>query len=117
MVVNGQIRINEQVKFAFGSAIILPESSAVLEAVLKVLNDKPDIKHVRIEGHTDDKGSVALNKDLSAKRAKAVVAWLVMHKIEKERLSSQGFGSEKPLEPNSTEEGRTANRRVEIHIE
>jgi len=117
MVVNGQIRINEQVKFAFGSAIILPESSAVLEAVLKVLNDKPDIKHVRIEGHTDDKGSVALNKDLSAKRAKAVVAWLVMHKIEKERLSSQGFGSEKPLEPNSTEEGRTANRRVEFHIE
>jgi outer membrane protein OmpA-like peptidoglycan-associated protein len=117
VVQNGQIRILEQVKFAFNSAVILPESTGILDAVTKVLEEHPEIKHVRIEGHTDDKGQAKYNKDLSAKRAQSVVTWLVLRKIDKSRLSSEGFGSERPIEPNATEEGRTANRRVEFHIE
>jgi OOP family OmpA-OmpF porin len=117
VVENGQIRILEQVKFAFNSAVILPESDGIMQAVLKVLEEHPEIKHVRVEGHTDNKGSAKYNKDLSGKRAASVMTWLVLHKIDKDRLSAQGFGAERPIESNGTDEGRTANRRVEFHIE
>jgi outer membrane protein OmpA-like peptidoglycan-associated protein len=117
VIKNGQIQILEQVHFAFNSATILPDSGPVLEAVLKVLEGHPEIAHVRIEGHTDNKGNAKYNKTLSGKRAESVVTWLVMHKIDKARLSSQGIGDEHPIESNDTDAGRTANRRVEFHIE
>jgi outer membrane protein OmpA-like peptidoglycan-associated protein len=115
----GQIRILNQVKFKTGSADIEKgkESQDVLEAVLEVLKGHPDIKKVRVEGHTDDRGAAAMNKKLSADRAAAVVKWLVGHGIDKSRLASEGFGPERPLDNNTTEEGRRQNRRVEFHIE
>lgn len=116
-VEKGQVRILEQVKFKTGSATILPESDALLTAVAKILKDNPDIKKVRVEGHTDNRGGRRMNKSLSTKRAAAVVRWLVRKGgVEKGRLTSEGFGLERPIEDNATEEGRTANRRVEFHI-
>ena len=116
-VVGNQIVIMEQVKFATGSAVILKESETILNAVLKVLNDHPEIKKVRIEGHTDNVGPAGYNKQLSTSRAASVMTWLVKHGIDKSRLSSQGFGMEKPIDDNKTEAGRKNNRRVEFHIE
>ena len=77
----------------------------------------PEIKSVSVEGHTDDRGAAAMNKRLSAARAAAVVKWLVAHGVKADRLSSQGFGFERPLVPNDSDEGRTKNRRVEFHIQ
>ena len=77
----------------------------------------PEIKKVRVEGHTDKTGSAALNKKLSADRAAQVKTWLTKHGIEASRLSSQGFGPDKPIDTNETEQGRKNNRRVEFHIE
>ncbi len=118
-VQDGQIRILDQVKFKTASAEILPgrDSLDVLEAVQKVLNEHTDIKKVRVEGHTDDRGAKAMNQTLSANRAASVVKWLVAHGIEKGRLSSAGFGPDKPIAPNTTDEGRQQNRRVEFHID
>jgi outer membrane protein OmpA-like peptidoglycan-associated protein len=116
VVRNNQIFILEQVKFATGSAVILPASNDLLNAVAKVFNDHPEIKKVSVEGHTDNVGPAGYNKILSARRAASVVAWLVKHGIDKGRLASAGFGMERPLEPNSTPAGRQANRRVEFHI-
>jgi outer membrane protein OmpA-like peptidoglycan-associated protein len=116
-VVGKQIVILEQVKFATGSAKILPASDKVLNAVLDVLNQHPDIKHVSIEGHTDNVGAAAMNKKLSSDRAASVVGWLVKHGVDKGRLSSAGFGMEKPIDTNDTAEGRQNNRRVEFHID
>ncbi len=118
-VAQGQIKILNQVKFKTGSAEIEKgkDSEEVLEAVLGVLKAHPEIKKVRVEGHTDDRGAAALNKKLSANRAASVVKWLVGHGIEKDRLSSAGFGPERPIDTNTTEEGRRQNRRVEFHIE
>jgi len=115
----GQIKILDQVKFKTGSAEILPgkDSQEVLMAVLDVLKAHSEIKAVRVEGHTDNKGGAALNKKLSASRAASVVKWLVAHGIEKEKLTSEGFGPDRPLESNDTEAGRQQNRRVEFHIE
>jgi len=116
VIASGQIKIIEQVKFKTNSAEILKESDTILTAVAKVLKDHPEIKRVRVEGHTDNKGAPAYNKDLSNKRAASVVAWLTKNGIAKDRLVSQGFGQEKPIDTNDTDEGRQNNRRVEFHI-
>ncbi len=118
----GQIKILDQVKFKVGSAAIetgkdAKDSTDVLEAVLKVLKDHPEIKKVRIEGHTDNTGAAKLNKKLSADRAAAVVKWLTGHGVDAKRLSSEGFGPDKPIDTNETEQGKKNNRRVEFHIE
>jgi OOP family OmpA-OmpF porin len=117
-VQSGQIKILDQVKFATGSAAIVgKDSDDVLNAVVGVLKGHSEIKKIRVEGHTDNVGGAAYNKQLSGARAASVVAWLVKHGIEKDRLSSAGYGMEKPLDDNKTEAGRKNNRRVEFHIE
>jgi len=116
VVEKGQVRILEQVKFETGKANILPESEAILNAVVKILNENPGILKIRVEGHTDNKGNKALNKNLSTARAASVVKWLTAHGIDAKRLTSQGFGQDKPIATNDTEEGRRDNRRVEFHI-
>ena len=114
----GQIKITDQVRFRTGSAQIEGKGSdEVLNAVVKVLTDHPEIKKIRVEGHTDNVGNAANNKKLSADRAASVVKWLGAHGVAKDRMTSAGFGQEKPIETNATVEGKTANRRVEFHIE
>lgn len=115
----GEIKILDQVKFKTGSAEIQPgkDSEDVLQAVATLLRGHPEIAKVRIEGHTDDVGNAASNKKLSANRAAAVVSWLVAHGIDGARLTSAGFGSERPLDSNETEGGRRTNRRVEFYVE
>jgi outer membrane protein OmpA-like peptidoglycan-associated protein len=101
------------IHFETGKANILPDSEATLEQVKALLDARPDLK-LRVEGHTDNVGGRAANQKLSEARAAAVVAWLSDHGIDKSRLSAQGFADTKPVEDNSTEEGRAKNRRVEL---
>jgi len=112
----GEIKIIEQIKFRTGSTQILPESDSILTAVAKILSDNPEIK-VRVEGHTDNRGSAAMNMALSSRRAASVVSWLVKHGIEPQRLTSKGHGLSRPVASNATEAGRQNNRRVEFHID
>ncbi len=118
-VQSGQIKIINQVKFQTGSARILPgrDSEEVLQAVQSVLEAHPEIKKVRVEGYTDNRGADAMNKKLSAARAASVVTWLSKHGVDTARLESIGFGVDSPIDVNDTEEGRANNRRVEFHIE
>ncbi|AKU96501.1 Outer membrane lipoprotein omp16 precursor [Labilithrix luteola] len=113
------IKITDQVRFKNASADIVAgkDSEEVLQAVLAVLKAHSEIAHLRVEGHSDDRGAKAAKKALSASRAAAVVKWLSDHGIAKERLSAVGFGDEKPLEPNTTDDARSKNRRVEFHVE
>jgi OOP family OmpA-OmpF porin len=117
-IVEGQIVILQQVKFKTASAVILKESDEILEAVAKILREHPEIKKVRVEGHTDNRGNKVVNKNLSAQRAASVVIWLTTKgKIDKKRLVFAGFGQDKPIDTNETEAGRQNNRRVEFHLE
>ncbi|MEZ4221246.1 MAG: OmpA family protein [Polyangiaceae bacterium] len=115
-VEKGEIKIREQVQFAYNSAKILKTSDYILQAVQEILEKNPQIEKVEIQGHTDSKGSDAYNLALSKRRAASVRAWLVKAKIDPKRLVSQGFGETRPIDSNDTEEGRANNRRVEFHI-
>ena len=116
IVRDDQIVILDQVKFKTNSAVILAESDSLLQAILKVFVEHPEIIKVGVEGHTDNVGSAVYNKALSARRAASVAQWLVAHGIESSRLTSTGFGMDGPIDTNDTEEGRQNNRRVELHI-
>jgi large repetitive protein len=110
-----QIVIMEQIHFETAKAIIKGESFGILDAVTKVLEENPTIK-IRIEGHTDSRGKAGYNRKLSNKRAKAVMKYLTDKGIDAGRMTAEGFGPDKPIEDNDTEEGRAKNRRVEFHI-
>lgn len=108
------IRINQKIHFAYNKAKIKRSSYWILNQVVTVLKDYPEIT-LSIEGHTDSRGSNKYNRKLSTKRAKAVRDHLVKKGgISSTRLVSKGFGEERPIDTNSTDEGRAANRRVEF---
>jgi outer membrane protein OmpA-like peptidoglycan-associated protein len=100
--------------FDFNKDTIKPESEPVLKEIVQAMTDNPDWK-LTVEGHTDNIGGDAYNLDLSKRRAAAVKAALVTrYHIAADRLSTDGFGSSRPIETNDTLEGRARNRRVEL---
>lgn len=111
-----EIQILQQIQFATNKAVILEESYPLMNELVGVFNAMPNIKRVRVEGHTDDRGGDKMNLGLSQRRAASVVQWLVDHGVAKERLEAWGCGETTPLQPNTTPEGRAANRRVVFHI-
>ncbi len=71
---------------------------------------------VEIRGHTDDVGDAGKNKSLSAERAFEVLNFLVAEGVNAKQLTYQGYGEEKPIADNATDEGRAKNRRTEFFI-
>ena len=92
-VTSGQIVIVRPVFFATNKDVILEKSYEVLQSVTDALLAAKQIKKVRIEGHTDNRGKVAHNVDLSDRRAKSVMKWIVEHGVEPERLEAKGLRS------------------------
>jgi len=113
VVTDKEIKITQQIHFAFDKDVIRPESYPVLNAVVDVLKGNPKIK-LEVQGHTDDKGPPAYNKKLSQRRADSVRKYLVEHGIDGSRLTSVGYGMERPIVPNSTPVNRALNRRVQF---
>jgi len=106
-------RIALYINFDTGKSVIRDESKPIIEQIVGMLKSNPELK-LSIEGHTDNAGNPASNKTLSEERAKSVVSTIVGQGISIERLSSSGFGQDKPIAGNNTEEGRAKNRRVEL---
>ena len=99
--------------FDFDKYNIKPRFYTELDAVVKVLKMNPSLK-IRIEGNTDNVGTAKYNMGLSNRRANSVKAYLVKAGIDKNRLSTIGYGFSRPIATNSTDEGRALNRRVEL---
>jgi outer membrane protein OmpA-like peptidoglycan-associated protein len=112
----GQIRILQRIEFETKRAELRPSAEPILDEVRLVLQVNPQIKKVRIEGHTDDRGADKFNLDLSQRRAETVRQWLITGGIDAERLSAEGLGETRPLVPNDSAENLQTNRRVEFHI-
>ena len=81
-----------------------------------MLRDTPEIRKIRIEGHTDGRGKPAYNRRLSQRRAESVLRHLVAVGIDASRLRAKGFGPDRPIVPNDTRANRAKNRRVEFVV-
>ncbi len=110
------LNITRQVHFQTNSAEILPDSNTLLEEIADTLHRHAEITAVEIQGHTDNQGQPATNLTLSQSRADAVREALVRLGVNGELLTARGFGQTRPIRPNLTVIGRTANRRVEFHL-
>jgi len=106
-------RISLYINFDFGKSVIRDESNPIIEQIVQMMKSNPDLK-IGVEGHTDNVGSPASNKILSEARAKSVVSAIVGQGISADRLTPAGYGQDKPIADNNTEEGRAKNRRVEL---
>lgn len=101
------------INFDTGKSVIRDISKPIIEQIVQMMKSNPDLK-IGVEGHTDNVGTPASNKTLSEARAKSVVSAIVSQGISADRLSPAGFGQDKPIADNTTEEGRAKNRRVEL---
>ena len=110
----GRKFIIENLLFRTNSAQ-LPDSVGELDVLIDFMKSRPEVR-IRVEGHTDNKGSTALNKRLSQERAESVKTYLAAHGIAKSRIQTIGYGPTQPIADNNTEFGRRLNRRTEIVI-
>ncbi|MEK7358409.1 MAG: OmpA family protein, partial [Bdellovibrionota bacterium] len=110
-----QIKV-DPIYFSMGRAEIKRESHKTLDSLIKTLKDLSAITKLRIEGYTDTVGAPDRNLKLSRERAEAVYNYLVKGGVEAARLEWEGYGQERPLVSNETDQGRRTNRRVEFNI-
>jgi outer membrane protein OmpA-like peptidoglycan-associated protein len=110
---NGRVSTND-IQFDFNSDAIKPSSYEIVDTLGEALKQNTGLR-IRIIGHTDNVGKDDYNKQLSAKRAEAVKTYIVTNfGVSAERVQIEGMGAANPLVPNTTEEGRAKNRRVEF---
>jgi len=113
---DNKIAINEKIQFEFDKATIMEASFGLMNEIADVIAKNPQIKQLRIEGYASSEGEAGHNKALSDARAKSVMKYLTGKGIPANTLVAMGFGIEKPIADNSTEDGREKNRRVEFVI-
>ena len=105
--------ITNGIRFDVGKATLRPESMGVINTIVKLMNEHKDL-NFSIEGHTDSDGNESDNLTLSEERAATVKSTLIASGISADRFTSKGHGESKPLDTNSTPEGKANNRRVEF---
>jgi OOP family OmpA-OmpF porin len=115
VVTKEKIELKQKVHFATNKSTIYPDSFPMLTEVANVLKARPEVK-VRIEGHTDSRGTMAHNMKLSQARAESVRQFLVNQGVDLARMEAQGFGPTQPIDDNRTAKGRENNRRTEFII-
>ncbi|MEO7733247.1 MAG: OmpA family protein [Kofleriaceae bacterium] len=113
---DNKIAINEKIQFEYDKATIMEASFGLMNEIADVIAKNPQIKQLRIEGYASSEGDAAHNKALSDARAKSVMKYLTGKGIAAGELVAMGFGIDKPIADNTTEDGREKNRRVEFVI-
>lgn len=114
---DGKFTVLDSVRFQTGSTQIDPESHTTLNQVALVMKANPQLKQIRVEGHTDETGPRELNLTLSHDRAETVRAYLIRRGVSPSRLTAEGYGSDKPLAGGSDPKSMAKNRRVEFKID
>jgi outer membrane protein OmpA-like peptidoglycan-associated protein len=115
-VVGDRIVLDDRVHFRTNNHTIRTVSYPLLERLSKLVAEHPEYTHIAIEGHADLRGEPKFNKELSQRRAESVLEFMVEHGVARDRLSAEGFGSERPLVNDKTEHAYLLNRRVEFVV-
>jgi outer membrane protein OmpA-like peptidoglycan-associated protein len=115
-VVGDKIVLDDRVHFFVNSAVIRQVSFPLLQRLTKLVAEHPEYTHISVEGHADERGAEDFNRKLSDDRARSVLEFMVKQGIARERLSSQGFGSSRPLVDKKNEYAWLLNRRVEFTV-
>src|SRR5262249_11886531 len=102
----------QPINFEYDRAVIRPDSYYILDAVVAAINSNPDYALIEVQGHTDERGDDAYNLDLSERRAAAVLAYLISHGVDPQRLTSRGYGESQPIDRRHNEAAWAVNRRV-----
>lgn len=113
---DNKIEIHEKIQFDYDKAVIKEVSFGLMNEIASVIAKNPQIKKIRIEGNASAEGNARHNKTLSEQRAQAVMKYLNEHGVTPGELVAVGYGADRPIADNSTEEGREKNRRVEFVI-
>ncbi|MBY0224964.1 MAG: OmpA family protein [Hyphomicrobium sp.] len=103
------------INFQRANATLDPKSKPTLDELAKIVNQCPAFR-ISIEGHTDSEGIPERNNPLSERRAKAVSDYLMEAGVDASRLSTVGYGAERPIAENETAAGRAKNRRIEFKV-
>ncbi|RKT47266.1 outer membrane protein OmpA-like peptidoglycan-associated protein [Thiocapsa rosea] len=103
----------EELRFPSGSAVLPAGALPMLDRIAEMLAARSDLK-AKIAGHTDSLGNPEINQALSRQRAESVMQALIERGVDPGRLSTEGYGAERPIADNATDRGRRENRRVEI---
>ena len=106
----------DNLNFETGSTKLTPDSIPTVNSLVAILKAYPVVV-VRLEGHTDNTGDAVANKKLSLDRAVAVKEIMITGGIADARIGTDGYGEEKPIASNETDEGRAKNRRTELVVE
>lgn len=104
-------RISLQINFDTARSTIRPDSQPIIQQIVTMMKANPALK-LSVEGHTDNVGTPESNKTLSLARAQAVASAVASAGIAASRMTPAGYGQERPVADNSTEQGRAQNRRV-----
>jgi len=108
---------NSDAKFKFDSAELSSEAKSFLDQFVQKLITENKGVYIEVQGHTDNTGTDQINMALGQKRAEAVMMYLYkQHRIPLHRMSVVSMGSAMPLADNSSRDGRSQNRRVEILV-
>ena len=105
----------DHLNFDTGTTRLTPDSNQTVTDLISILKCYPNMT-VQLEGHTDNTGDPDANKKLSVDRAEAIKALLVAGGIDESRITTAGWGQEKPIATNDTEEGKAKNRRTELIV-
>jgi len=115
LIADGKLIMNN-INFQVNSYTLKPDSYTVLDGIAAMMTEHPEIS-LNVQGHTDTDGSKSSNQSLSENRAKSVMKYLVSKGVPANRLSSQGYGEDKPLETGNSAEVKAKNRRVEFVLQ
>lgn len=109
------LRMPSGITFGYDRADVQPQFQPTLNDVATVLAQYPKT-YIDVLGHTDSDGADAYNQTLSERRARSVADYLIGRGVQSARIGTRGYGETQPIASNATEEGKAANRRVEIKI-
>ncbi len=115
VIEEGQILAFDNIYFDVASSTIKPESYAVLNEIVQILDANRNAM-IQIAGHTDSDGSESYNQTLSEQRAASVMNYLVNHGISAGRLTTAGYGENQPVVPNNSAANKAMNRRIEFTV-